>query len=450
MKRSWVGGLALALCALPVVAATPELPANPRTLPMQFVVQEPAVPCGKDCRSLVFAAGMITADTPRRFEAFAAERSLRDATVVLDSDGGSVVGALAFGRSIRRLGLDTTVGRADRSGGPGKPARIAPANCESMCAFVLLGGVAREVPARSRVLVHQIWLGDRRDDAVAASYSAEDLVLVQRDIGQIVRYTADMGGAAELIEIALRIPPWEPMRLLSRDELRRTGLDREAPPPAVAATQASAAVTPVAVSMDRAAAASERGWSVVEGGSGTMLVRRHPLTVEGERIGSFDVGLSCGDAPGTYALTYAERRQVTAAGSAGQAAAIDQVRLWIEQTDVKLDILSSSRRADGQPIETVAVATVPAPLVRAFATAAARSLSVQTAAGGLAATSIRIGNAGIGKVFGQLETGCGRGPAKRDAALRDSAVGRDTAVRDAPGRDAPVRDTHARLEAAAR
>ena len=108
------------------------------------------------------------------------------------------------------------------------------------------------------MLVHQIWLGDRRDDAAAANYSAEDLVLVQRDIGRLVQYTLDMGGGAELLEVALRIPPWEPMRMLSRDELRRTRLDTgqdrvgqapadcaPRPAPASSGANAPAAVLPV-------------------------------------------------------------------------------------------------------------------------------------------------------------------------------------------------------------
>ena len=49
-------------------------------------------------------------------------------------------------------------------------------------------------------MVHQIWLGDRREDPTAASYSAEDLVLVQRDIGRLARYTAEMGASADLLE----------------------------------------------------------------------------------------------------------------------------------------------------------------------------------------------------------------------------------------------------------
>ena len=65
-------------------------------------------------------------------------------------------------------------------------------------------------------MVHQIWLGDRRDDPTAANYRAEDLVLVQRDIGRLAQYTIEMGASIELLDLALRIPPWEPMHALTR------------------------------------------------------------------------------------------------------------------------------------------------------------------------------------------------------------------------------------------
>ena len=48
---------------------------------------------------------------------------------------------------------------------------------------------------------------------------------MQRDIGSIVQYTLEMGGDIELVQLSLKAPPWEPMRVLSRDELRRTHLD---------------------------------------------------------------------------------------------------------------------------------------------------------------------------------------------------------------------------------
>src|SRR5262249_9213553 len=128
-------------------------------------------------------------------------RDVRGATMVLDSKGGPVLGAIALGRAIRSLNLATTVGRVREQAtrdSKSKRAWVWPrAECQSMCPFVLLGGVKRTIPAEARVLVHQIWLGDRRDDAAAATYSAEDLVLVQRDIGRLVQSTPDIGGGAD-------------------------------------------------------------------------------------------------------------------------------------------------------------------------------------------------------------------------------------------------------------
>jgi hypothetical protein len=77
-------------------------------------------------------------------------------------------------------------------------------------------------------MVHGIWLGDRRKDAQSASYSADDLALVQRDIGQLVQYTSEMGGSMELLELALRIPPWEPMHRLTGPEVRSMRIDTDA------------------------------------------------------------------------------------------------------------------------------------------------------------------------------------------------------------------------------
>src|SRR5471030_1795827 len=224
MTRSLAFATALASASL-VSLLPASAQATDRTLPMRFDLrlQGPADACGAQCRLWISASGAITADTPRDFELFAQGRDLTGATVVLDSDGGSVLGAIALGSDIRRRGLDTTVGRiVDVPSGQERPrGRYVPrADCESMCGFVLLGGVHRAVPPEARVMVHQIWLGDRRDDPTAANYTAEDLVLVQRDIGRLARYTVEMGGGVDLLEIALKIPPWEPMRMLSREELR--------------------------------------------------------------------------------------------------------------------------------------------------------------------------------------------------------------------------------------
>jgi hypothetical protein len=127
----------------------------------------------------------------------------------------------------------TTIGRTTvpPSAGRERPASLSPNGaCESMCAFLLLAGSQRYVPPEARVLVHQIWLGKKRKQALESSYSAEELNVVQRDIGRLAQYTVEMGGGVDLLETALRIPPWEPLYRLSADELHRMRLSTvEAP-----------------------------------------------------------------------------------------------------------------------------------------------------------------------------------------------------------------------------
>jgi hypothetical protein len=191
-----------------------------RKLPMRFTW----IACQPNCRGWVGAVGIVTADTPKEFDDFARTRQLGGATVVLDSSGGSVNDAIALGRRWRNLGMLTTVG-ISMDPRNGDRAQIAPqAYCESMCVFLLLSGKARYVPDGAHVRVHQIWMGDRADDAKAASYTAQDMMIVERDIGRLAKYTFDMGGAGDLLSLALSVPPWEDLHELSREELRLTNL----------------------------------------------------------------------------------------------------------------------------------------------------------------------------------------------------------------------------------
>ena len=193
-----------------------------RKQPMQFNW----VGCQPDCKGWVSAVGIVTADSPKAFDDFARDRQLGGATIVLDSSGGSVNDAIALGRRFRGLGALTTVGATIRSQtAQGERARVVPeAYCESMCVFLLLAGKTRYVPATAHVRVHQIWMGDRADDAKAASYTAQDLMIVERDIGRLAKYTFDMGGTGDLLSLALSVPPWEDLHELSRSELRLTNL----------------------------------------------------------------------------------------------------------------------------------------------------------------------------------------------------------------------------------
>lgn len=194
-----------------------------RKLPMRFGW----VNCEPNCRGWISAVGVVTADTPRDFEQFARDRDLQGSTVVLDSSGGSVNDAITLGRRWRALGLKTTVGLSIEAPAPGGggSARVVPeAYCESMCVFLLLSGSTRYVPEQAKVRVHQIWMGDRADNARAASYSAQDMTVVERDIGRLAKYTFEMGATGDLLALALSVPPWEELYRLSPQELRLTRL----------------------------------------------------------------------------------------------------------------------------------------------------------------------------------------------------------------------------------
>src|SRR5437667_820025 len=193
-----------------------------RKLPMKFSW----VACQPDCRGWVSAVGIVTADSPKDFDEFARGRQLGGVTIVLDSSGGSVNDSIALGRRWRNLGALTTVGSSVQTrSAQGDHAGVAPeAYCESMCVFLLLSGKTRYVPEAAHVRVHQIWMGDRADDAKAASYTAQDLMIVERDIGRLAKFTFDMGGAGDLLSLSLSVPPWEDLHELSRAELRLTNL----------------------------------------------------------------------------------------------------------------------------------------------------------------------------------------------------------------------------------
>ena len=412
---------AAAACLLLATSAQPVAAPDARSQSMQFEqwTEGPAQACGSNCRSWVSASGAITSETPHDFEAFAKKHKLDGATMALDSDGGSVLGALALGRAIRRLGMTTTVGKTiDLSSADDgkKRAKLQPrAYCESMCAFVLLAGVERRVPAEARVMVHQIWLGDRRDDPTAANYSAEDLVVVQRDIGRLARYTMEMGGGVDLLEIALKIPPWEPMRLLSRDELRTMKVTTAGDAPEVSS---GAATNSAALANGARAAANGQGWVMLAVDGRPALGRSHPLTVEGDDVGTFDLKFACGEPGRDYIVTYIEQRRGDEAGRA--PAVLSEVEISLVGKPVQLKVAASRPRDGSLELSSMASGRVPVEMLKAFADAGSRSMMVETASDD-AVTAIRIGNAGISRVLPTLAASCGAGPVPIRNSARNSS-----------------------------
>src|SRR5450631_3292032 len=191
-------------------------------LPMHFTW----VACEPNCRGWIGAVGIVTGDTPRNFDEFARGRDLGGAPIVLESNGGSDNDAIALGRRWRTIGLRTTVGSSiEAHTASSESTRVAPqAWCESTCVYLLLSGKIRYVPEQAHVRVHQIWMSDRAEDAKASTYTAQDMMVVERDIGRLAKYTFDMGGTGDLLSLSLNVPPWDDLHEFSPQELQLTGL----------------------------------------------------------------------------------------------------------------------------------------------------------------------------------------------------------------------------------
>ena len=386
--------------------STPSRPASPQDgdPPMRFeVVREgPEDSCGKNCRTWVSASGRITPDTARDFQTFAKGRELRGAVVVLDSNGGTVTSGLDLGRAFRRLDMTVTVGKTNRLPGEGEPRATLSSRgtCASMCAFALLGGARRHVPADARVMVHQIWPSSKREDAAAQTYVAENLVSLQRSLGALARYTVEMGVDIEVFDLAMRIPPWERMRALSADEMRRmrvSTVEKPFDPPMTAA--GPPVPLPPLTDVTPAALPVSTAWAFAERDGLRGLARRHPLTIEGDDIGSFEILFACGDSPSAYALHYSEKRRHSDARER-----LAKVLVLSGKDRVTLTVQSSAK-ADTD-LESAARGSVPSALLDAFADSGDHSIVVATETSGNARTLIRIGNTGLRAALPRLAATC--------------------------------------------
>jgi hypothetical protein len=406
----------LAVLALARAAAAQTQAAPPAAQPgddkppmrFEWVREGPADKCKDQCREWISAAGRIAPDTARNFIEFMKQRDVRGATVVIESDGGIVVPAMQLGRLFRQLGIVTTVGRTNKlppAADGSVRAELSPAAiCASMCPFLVLGGGRRYIPPQARVLVHQIWPRLKRDDAVAANYSAQDLVGLQRELGMLAHYVLEMGADIELYEIALRIPPWEVLRPLNADELRRlkltnidTAFPRKAPSDALdsAATFVPPATNPVE--------AADRAWTVIPTTGKRGFSRRHPLTIEGEPIGTFELAFSCG-ADGLVTVNYIEQRRSRFDVAGDRVAGVGLFSG--KDNRLLLKVESSVLDPGTEELKSVANATVPATFLESLATTSGNALVIATQTRRKVRTVIRPGNTGFGDSFERTVAHC--------------------------------------------
>jgi hypothetical protein len=135
------------------------------------------------------------------------------------------------------------------------------------------------------------------------------------------------------------------------------------------------------------------------------LARRHPLTVEGEEIGSFDLVVACVPGGDGYDVSYIERRH--AAEQKPLPDVLGTISLRVGSNSATLKVVSSERRKSPAELVTYAAGRVPVGLIGAFAAAGSRSMLVKTETPNLV-TGIRIGNTGASQNLPRLAGGCSK------------------------------------------
>ena len=402
----WLLSVVLVIVCGPAWAQTgPAAPLAPTqaaatAVPMRFQWVREGPACGDRCREWISAAGDITPESGRDFAFFAQARDLQGATVVLDSPGGSVRPALALGRAFRKYGLTVTVGRTVKIATEDADIRaeLSPRGvCASMCPFVLLGGVKRQVPPQARVLVHQIWPRAKRADAYAEAISAEELASIQRDAGLLAKYVVEMGGDIELFEMAMRMPPWERLRPLNEAEMRRMRLINDG-----SAEAAAAASVPPMTEGSASALRADPAWRIEEVGGKFGLRRRSPITIEGEPVGSFEIAFACGEQAGNYAVDYAETRRAPIGANGDR---LRRVVMAVGSARAALKVESSLAEAGGE-LRSTARAIVPESLIRALAQPDGKSLLVGTQTTRNVEAVIRLGTVGFAQNYALLADRC--------------------------------------------
>lgn len=138
--------------------------------------------------ALVLTGAILPGDA-ERFSDFMAGRPAPE-TVFLNSPGGSVSDALAIGRTLRALEVDTAMSEADV--------------CLSACPYLMAAGVVRSVADGAMVGVHQHFFGE--NTALPAFLAVED---IQRGQGEVMAYLVEMGIDPRLMQPALMTPPDE-------------------------------------------------------------------------------------------------------------------------------------------------------------------------------------------------------------------------------------------------
>jgi hypothetical protein len=230
-----------------VPKARPALP-KAATPPMVFYVVKGAPDsCGRGCDSWIAVEGQVDAGAAARFKKFLARVGNRNLPFYFYSPGGNLDQALAMGAMLRERRAVARVARTVvrdcgfeaqdsdvciRLKQSGRELRgdlwTRGATCNSACPYLMLGATTREIAAdallavhSAKVIVHFRGAGVPTAEMRAAATQRG----IERADGMLARYIVKMGVDIGLLELARTIK-FENMRVLTRDEIVRFGIDR--------------------------------------------------------------------------------------------------------------------------------------------------------------------------------------------------------------------------------
>ncbi|MDB5644295.1 MAG: Periplasmic protein-like protein [Hyphomicrobiales bacterium] len=177
--------------------------------------------CRQSCPQVIAADGEITANTPQLFLDFIGshiQSGRLHSIVLMNSQGGQVVGSMELGRAFRTIGAAVIVARAP-AGRAVTDGSVFSGRCYSACVYALMGATTRVAPPQSRVGIHRMFMfeANRSPESTAGLsrvYAASALVTRLGDYAQV------MGVNPELVWTAETIDP-DKIRILSGQEMRR-------------------------------------------------------------------------------------------------------------------------------------------------------------------------------------------------------------------------------------
>jgi hypothetical protein len=147
--------------------------------------------------------------------------------------------------------------------------------------------------------------------------------------------------------------------------------------------------------------ASIARWTLVGTGADRGVVRRHPLTLQGDEIGSILLTIACAEKPMTLTLRYWETRRLVNAGDVIARAVVGLGRERVPLT------IESSRVVAGR-LESIANATTPLAFVAKLLASGQAPFTLSTLTKLKEQTVIHVGMTGLGQVLPQLTSECPR------------------------------------------